>query len=265
MYMVFDIEAVTDLDKIARTEGNPGEDPQQTVFRVMEKAQSEAESKDKPVFIPARYHKLVSFAAVVLDHQGNYKMHDFHTASDDPNDLTKRFCQLLNFVRNENGRLVSFNGTGYDMPVIESHAIEFGHDIKDWFVMGGSSYTDPRYPFNPQDHIDLCKYISKSFAFGGGLSYWCRLLGLPGKIETSGGSVERLIHEDPEKVSQYCMTDVLNTTGLALAWLGRCGWIDHPNHPFTERMLEVVDKVEHVGGEVQIFADMYRKEYEDRA
>lgn len=106
------------------------------------------------------------------------------------------------------GTLVSFNGRGFDLPVLELQALRHG-------------CTAPRY-FGERDglrarfgrHCDLYDWLTNAGAtrVRGGLDLAARLVGLPGKGEVSGADVQALWQRRCwEQIHRYCRDDVLQT------------------------------------------------------
>jgi hypothetical protein len=111
------------------------------------------------------------------------------------------------------GTLVSFNGRGFDLPVLELQALRHG-------------CAAPRY-FGERDglrarfgrHCDLYDWLTNSGAtrVRGGLDLVARLVGLPGKGEVSGADVQVLWQRRRwEQIHRYCRDDVLQTYFLFL-------------------------------------------------
>lgn len=112
------------------------------------------------------------------------------------------------------GALVSFNGRGFDLPVLELAALRYG-------------IAAPRY-FNDPDsarvrdgglHFDIYDYLTNYGARGlrGGLDLLLKLSGLPGKQAVHGASVQTLFDEGRlDAIHRYCRADVIQTYFLFL-------------------------------------------------
>lgn len=114
-------------------------------------------------------------------------------------------------------KLVTFNGSGFDLPVLRYRA--FTHGIAaPWFAGGQAGPQNYFYRYG-QNHLDLCEAMS---SFGAStkpsLAEVASLLGVPAKVGAfDGAEVEpAVLRGEIQAVSDYCETDVV---GLALVWL----------------------------------------------
>ncbi len=109
-------------------------------------------------------------------------------------------------------QLVSFNGRGFDVPVLKYRAMAHGLSCPRWFSQGDrwNSY-DARY--SAEYHCDLLELLSDF-----GASARCSMdevaavFGVPGKLETAGDNVRELFEAGQiGAIRDYCETDVLTT------------------------------------------------------
>ena len=129
---------------------------------------------------------------------------------------TEQFSKL---ITKYNPKLVSYNGGGYDIPVIINNALRYGVSLAPLFKRGTKfeNYTH-RYASNwHADLLDLStRYRAAKPISLGALS---ALVGLPGKIVSSGDQVRGLVEsENYEVIKQYCEADVLLLAGVWLRW-----------------------------------------------
>jgi hypothetical protein len=87
-----------------------------------------------------------------------------------------------------------------------------------YFAAGESRGTFRGSRYSDAYHIDLCDFLSNFGAYArNSLNLWAKLIGLPGKYTIAGEDVEYLFRQGRQKeVSQYCVTDVLQTYLLFL-------------------------------------------------
>ena len=109
---------------------------------------------------------------------------------------------------------VSFNGRGYDLPVLELMAFRHGISLPGWFNVDSRSYEQSRNRYNVDRHIDLQDFVSNFGAVrvSGGLNMLANMLGKPGKSGIDGSQVQE--YYDTGRVSEvndYCRCDVLDT------------------------------------------------------
>jgi predicted PolB exonuclease-like 3'-5' exonuclease len=109
---------------------------------------------------------------------------------------------------------VSFNGRGFDLPLLELCAFRYGIQIPDWFAEDARNFDQPRYRYNTAAHLDLHEWLTNSGAsrFNGGLSLAANLIGKPGKTDVAGHMVQELWDAGrAADIHAYCRGDVLDT------------------------------------------------------
>lgn len=138
-----------------------------------------------------------------------------HTGSSE-RELLEGFLEL---IEKRAPQLVSFNGRGFDVPVIKYRAMTHGLACPRWFSEGNrwNSY-DARY--SHEYHLDLLEVFSDY-----GASARCSMhemaacFNIPGKLDTAGDNVRGLFETgDIEAIRHYCETDVCTTLLLFLRW-----------------------------------------------
>ncbi len=209
-YLVFDTESVADPHLVAKLR-YPKEDivPQEAVRRYRDELMAKYESD----FIPYTFQVPVSVAIGKVS--ADFRLLDLVVLDEPqfrPHVITDLFWRGWEAYRRPT--LVSFNGRGFDIPLLELAAFRFGLSVPGWFDTSRRSFEQPRSRYNQQAHIDLCELLTNFGAtrFQGGLNLAANLLGKPGKMDIEGHMVQDLY--DAEKVAQindYCRCDVLDT------------------------------------------------------
>jgi predicted PolB exonuclease-like 3'-5' exonuclease len=103
-------------------------------------------------------------------------------------------------------KLVTFNGRGFDLPLLELSAFRYG-------VCGRDHFGASRNRFNGW-HIDLMDWLCNfgSYRLVGGLNLLSKLLGKPGKMDVQGHKVYELhVAGKAQEINDYCMFDTLDT------------------------------------------------------
>lgn len=111
------------------------------------------------------------------------------------------------------GTLVSFNGRGFDLPVLELAALRHGIAAPRYF----SESDGPRARYGR--HLDLYDYLRNYGASGvrGGMDLLLKLIGMPGKGAVDGASVQALFEAGRlGEIQRYCRSDVIQTYFLFL-------------------------------------------------
>jgi hypothetical protein len=201
--LVCDLETVPDLAAVARVHDLPPDD--------LDGARTLLGDKfPKPIF-----HSIACIGALVAERVGPaYEVRVLgapHVEERSEADLIQGFVDRIASSR---PRLVTWNGGGFDLPVLRYRAMMNrvsapGLDARGYF----KRYTD--------DALDLCDVLS-SFNAQGRLSLndICRALGLPGKPDHIDGSqvAAYVAAGGLREVSAYAETDVVSTYRVFLAY-----------------------------------------------
>lgn len=109
--------------------------------------------------------------------------------------------------------LVTFNGRGFDLPVIATRCLRHGIPLRHYYRS-----RDVRYRFTADGHMDLMDYVAD---FGAAkpsrLDVVAKLCGMPGKVGVDGKDVGPMVHAGRlAEVRNYCLCDVAQTAGVFL-------------------------------------------------
>lgn len=129
-----------------------------------------------------------------------------------PYQIVKMFWQ--GWKRYSKPVLVTFNGRGYDVPVLELAAYRYGLSLPEWFNVGAHSYEQSRNRYNIASHLDLNDLLSNFGAvrMNGGLNLLANLIGKPGKSGIDGSQVQDYFDTGRiQEIVDYCRCDVLDT------------------------------------------------------
>lgn len=207
-YLVFDIESAPDARLINMVK-YPGEGLSET--DAVKKFQSEIldATDGNSEFIPVTFQFPLSVCvAKVAD---DYSLLDI-VSLDEPKFRPKEMARLFWLgVEDIYGHtsLVTFNGRGFDIPLLELMAYRYG-------IQAQRHFRDKfagRFRFGTK-HIDLQDWMSNYSAIRmtGGLNLLAKLLGKPGKMSTKGDAVYDMYLEGKMKeINEYCYHDVLDT------------------------------------------------------
>jgi predicted PolB exonuclease-like 3'-5' exonuclease len=108
-------------------------------------------------------------------------------------------------VASHKAKLVSFNGRGFDMPLLELAAFRYGYSAREYYQNSRNRFNGP---------IDLMDWLSNFGAcrMTGGLNLLAKLLGKPGKMEVSGEQVYQMFRAGKlQEINDYCLCDTLDT------------------------------------------------------
>jgi predicted PolB exonuclease-like 3'-5' exonuclease len=208
--LVFDIETVPDVQAGRRLNGLTDLCDQE-VAKLMYSQRLQA-TKGTSDFLPHYLQQIVAIS-VVLAGPDEVKVWSLGEEDSNEKDLITRFFAGL---EKYTPTLVSWNGAGFDLPVLHYRALLHGVQAKCYWDTGEG---DPQFKWNNylnrfhMRHLDLMDviagYQNRAFA---PLDTLSTLLGFPGKQGMSGGQVwDAYCDGKIADIRHYCETDVLNT------------------------------------------------------
>lgn len=237
IFRVLDIETIPDFRFWAKSQLVHKLVPYQRIDGSGFGSYSTAAVVTEPAFPPPQAHRIVTISYVDIHFDpaskpsyrlGGYNTsckwsHDLEEADSLEKDLLRQFSESLS-VAVTGGKpvhFVSWNGRTFDLPVISLRS--FLHKIScKWYYEG----KDLRYRYSTEGHNDLMDFLSDYGACRPmSLADACHLVGLPGKLDMTGASVESLFIEakhldldSAEKVRKnvedYCLQDSIQTALL---------------------------------------------------
>lgn len=209
--LVLDIETVVDGRLVQRVKwpSEPGLDPGEARRRFA--AELLEGSDGRSDFVPHVYHVPVSVALAGVD--DGFRLIGLTTIDRPrfrPHMIARSFWD--GWERRRRPQLVTFNGRGFDLPVLELAAYRYGIPVPGWFGMDGSA--SPRARYNQRSHLDLMETLTAHGAvrMSGGLHMLATLLRKPGKMDTRGSMVQELWDAGERlRIDDYCLCDALDT------------------------------------------------------
>jgi predicted PolB exonuclease-like 3'-5' exonuclease len=207
--LVFDIETVPDVAGLRRLR------PQWQGLadaEVAESAFAERREKTGSDFLPLHQHRVVAIGCAFRDTQG-FRVRCLGSERDDEAKLITDFFRL---VDRYTPQLVSWNGGGFDLPVLHYRALMHGVQAARYWEMGEgerefkwNNYIS-RYHLRHLDLMDLLSlYQPRATA---PLDEIARLAGYPGKLGMGGAQVWPSYQQGRlAEIRAYCETDVVNT------------------------------------------------------
>jgi predicted PolB exonuclease-like 3'-5' exonuclease len=226
-HLVFDIETVPDVDYGRRALGL-GELGDAEVAAAMFALRREHTGSD---FLPLEQQRVVAIACL-LRRGEQLRLWSLGDAHSGERELLERFFDGIERLTPD---LVSWNGSGFDLPVLHYRCLLHGVQAARYWETGEE---DPAFRYNSYlgrfhwRHLDLMDVLSGYQNRGrASLSSIALLLGLPGKLGFSGAQVwDAFRGGDIEGVRRYCETDVLNTYLIFLAFERMRGRLTPPGH-----------------------------------
>lgn len=206
-WLVFDCESIPD-GKLLNIVKYPAETltPEEAVAR----AQAEARASSGSDFLPVTFQLPIAISmlriGVDLSLQALTCLDVPHYR---PRTIIEQFwAGLVHYHQQFDGqvKLVTFNGRGFDLPLMEMAAFRYGLSAPDLLGSHHKRYDDW--------HLDLMDWLTNygAIRLSGGLNLLARLLGKPGKMEVTGKKVYPMWREGKiTQINDYCLCDTLDT------------------------------------------------------
>ena len=205
--LAFDIETVPDVEGLRRLHGLDGTIPDDGVAGLAFQLRRQATGSD---FLPLHLQRVIVISCALRD-RDSFKVWSIGGSSE--GELIQRFFEG---VEKYTPQLVSWNGGGFDLPVLHYRGLihhvkaprywDTGEDNRDF---KWNNYIS-RYHARHLDLMDLLAlYQLRAAAPLGDLAL---LMGLPGKLGMDGAGVWGAYQAGKiAEIRNYCETDVVNT------------------------------------------------------
>lgn len=209
-YLIFDVEAVGDGELISKVKYS---EDQLSPEDALQRFRDELTEKTGKDVLPPTFVLPVSVAVAKVSK--DFRLIDL-TVLDDPEFRPPVIAKGFWAGWRHYGRptLVTFNGRGYDVPVLEYAAFRYGFSIPDWFNLSAPAYEQARNRYNRRAHFDMMDMFSNFGAtrITGGLNLLANLIGKPGKSGVDGSQVQDMyLNGQAKEINDYCQCDVLDT------------------------------------------------------
>jgi len=207
--LVFDIETVPDVAGMRRIHDIAQSIDDAGVLDWFLQRRRTATGSD---FVPLHLQKVVAIGCAMRDDAGIH-VWSIGDAADPEPELIRRF---FDGIGKYTPQLVSWNGGGFDLPVLNHRALILGINASRYWDWGDD---DREFRFNNYlgrfhtRHLDLMDVIAQfQPRASAGLDAIARLCGFPGKLGMDGSDVGAAIAAGRiDDVRSYCECDVLNT------------------------------------------------------
>ena len=229
--LAFDIETIPDVAGIRRLHGLPADLPDREVAEVAFQIRRTKTGSD---FLPPQLQRVVVISCVLRSDEG---VKVFSLEGTEKEVIQRFYDGVEKYVP----QLVSWNGGGFDLPVLNYRALIHGLSAPTFWDTGDGNrdfrYNNyiSRYHSRHLDLMDvLAMYQPRNNA---PLDEVAQLAGLPGKIGVGGAMVwETYLAGELAKIRDYCEADTANTYLLFLRY----------------QLLRGIFTKDHFGKEIQI-------------
>ena len=206
--MVFDIETVPDVESGRRLNAFDGLNDAE----IAEALFAQRRLKTGSDFLPHYLHRICAIS-VVFRSRDTFKVWSLGELESDEKELVQRF---FDGIDRYTPTLVSWNGGGFDLPVLHYRALKHAIAAPRYWEIGQDDqsfrYNNylSRFHWRHTDLMDaLSGYQARAVA---PLDQVATMLGFPGKMGMSGAKVwDHYQQGDLKGIRDYCETDVLNT------------------------------------------------------
>ena len=213
--LAFDIETVPDVRGLRKLHDLPADLPDQDVAEIaFQKRRVQSGGSD---FLPPHLQRVVAIGCVLRDGDGVQVFSIGEPERDEPAIIQKFFDGIDKYTP----QLVSWNGGGFDLPVLGYRGLLGGVSAPKYWDQGED---DREFRFNNYlgryhtRHLDLMDVLAMYQPRNNApLDDVTRLAGLPGKLGVGGAQVWQAYRDGEIKaIRDYCEADVVNTYLLYL-------------------------------------------------
>lgn len=207
--LVFDIETVPDVAGLRRLHGLEAQLPDDEVAELAFQKRRAATGGD---FLQLHLHRVVAISCVLRD-QSQLRVWSLAEPDSGEGEIIQRF---YDGIERFSPTLVSWNGGGFDLPVLHYRGLMHGVAAPRYWDLGDddrefkwNNYIS-RYHTRHTDLMDLLAlYQPRANA---PLDDMAKLCGFPGKLGMDGSKVWEAFQQGRmAEIRDYCETDVLNT------------------------------------------------------
>ena len=211
--LVFDIESIPD---IAGLRSLRQMDPGTTDDAVYAAEIAERTARGKSDFMPLYLQRVLVISCVFRNAEG-LRVHSLVDRETDGASQEGRVIQsFFGMIERNEPQLVSWNGGGFDLPVLHYRGLRHGVVASKYWDMGEddreykwNNYIG-RYHLRHLDLMDLLAMYQPRAAAP--LDAMAKLCGFPGKLGMDGSQVFGAYREGrTDEIRRYCETDVMNT------------------------------------------------------
>ena len=246
--LVFDIETVPDTAAGARLDNLQGLNPPDIAAAMRGRRGLGADG-----WLPLHLHRVAAISVLRQATDGQVVLRSLGEPQAD--DEAQMIQQFFTGLERYDPVLVSWNGGGFDLPVLHYRALLHGIDARHYWENGDHDHSFrynnylSRFHWRHTDLMDvLAGFSPRAYAK---LDELAVLLGFPGKLGLGGSRVaEAYWAGELGKIRDYCECDVLNTYLIYLRFelmRGRLTQADYEAQTLRLRTALEADERPHIG------------------
>jgi 3'-5' exonuclease len=207
-FLVLDTESVPDGRLLAAVKyAGDNLTPAEAVCRAQEEARAQSYTGSDFLPVTFQYPVAICIIRVAADFTLQ-KINRLGEPEFKPRQMVEQFWIGMAQTRQlykDRVKLVTFNGRGFDLPLLEMAAFRYGCQAGEHFL-NRNRYTGC--------HLDLMDWLSNfgALRMAGGLDVLAKLLGKPGKKSCTGDQVYQMLLDGKlRQINDYCTFDTLDT------------------------------------------------------
>ena len=225
--LVFDIETIPDIAALRAKYGITADVADDQVADMVRR---ERRQNNLNEFLPHIFHEVAVISYVLSHPTTGLHVRSLESYADD-SDEAAVIARFFHGIEKFKPQLVTWNGAGFDLPVLHYRSMKYGIAAPAYWEMGNG---DKEMKWNNyinryhERHLDLMDILALyQFGPSAKLDDLAKLCGFPGKIGMDGAQVEHALRRgEHDEVSLYCECDALNTYLLYLRFCRFRGLID---------------------------------------
>jgi predicted PolB exonuclease-like 3'-5' exonuclease len=211
--LVFDIESIPDIAGIRTLHELSAELPDSEVAEYIFQRRRANNGSD---FLPHHLQRIVTISCVMRSDEG-FRVWSLSEPQLGEGEIIQRF---FNGIEKYTPQIVSWNGGGFDLPVLHYRGLIHKVDAPRYWDQGEGDYHDSRdFKWNNylsryhSRHLDLMDLLALySGRANAPLDELAKLMGFPGKLGMDGSAVwGQWLAGEIDAIRDYCETDVVNT------------------------------------------------------
>ena len=209
MIVVFDIETIPDIAGGQKMYDLQGISLEETAKAMLATRRIKVEDTN---FLPLHQHQVIAISVVVRWDQNNFLIKSLGNLDSSESELIHAFFRAIEKIP----VLVSWNGSGFDLPVLQYRALIHGIVSATYWDTGDFDrdfkWNNYQSRFHKR-HVDVMEVLSRfQPRASAALDEIAKLIGLPGKIGVGGANIFSAYCEGKlQEIRDYCEIDALNT------------------------------------------------------
>ena len=233
--LVFDIETVPDIDGLRKLHELDSELLPADIAEMAFQFRRQVTGND---FLQLHLHKIVAISCALRD-KDDFCVWSLGSTEDTEAELIRRFFEGIDKYTPQ---LVSWNGNGFDLPVLHYRSMIHGIRAHRYWETGEN---DRDFKWNNYlsryhtRHLDLMDSLALHQPRANvALNDLAQLIGFPGKLGMDGSQVWKSFQDGKgEEIRNYCETDVVNTYLMFLRFQSLRGILDDEQYIYESELV----------------------------